>query len=863
MIHAGKTSLKIMLLGVFLPLIQLAAAPKTELQILPDPVRTGEDAYLVIRSNDGSRNTPRRLPKVDGLTWQSGIRQQSRIEIVNGRRSSVFEAYVPFIVTRPGKYTIPGFRLTHSSDRTDPVSFEAVESRYPTRRTGTPQSSRSSDESLTADQIMFMEMDVPGKRGFYYLGEEIPLEVNIFVLRRIRPQLSWPQIVFGEKGSAVFRDHRKVNPENPQFSGVTQREIERDGRPYVMYSFRTAIRPISAGKLELTAKENAAMVVPDNRRQRSRDPFFDDFFEDSFFSMNRQVPRNMSAGPLTLDIRNLPPVPDGVRYTGLAGSWDARVSLSPPPYKVGETITLKIEFDGAGSTDTLRSWPLDLPGFRVYPPEVEKNGSGARIRYVLIPTEPTGEKTAEIAFGPFATFENGKYQVHDFRRAVRIEPGTGVIPAAVGPVTVEQTPSAPAARKAAPARRRAEEILYLKKHDGRHLSMPLTRNLAAGAFLILAGVIFFCIACIVRLVRSRHENDPVYRQKLEARKKKPELIARLKTMSAEEFPGDCAGDIASYVADAEGLAHGADLTECAEAVREKSPELAKMLDDLSQAAWMPSLKARFTPGFRRALVKALSRLAVLALALFPTVLSGAEKASVPGSDAEALNAYDTGKFGEAEKYYRARLNPAEPSAELLYNLGGCLYQQGKLPQALVCFERALRLSPRDPDILENLNLVRRKLIREEHGKVGSPADILPYLRDSLRPDEWLTLLCAGIALLFCAGGFRLLGAGPKLFRSLLTAGILLIAVPGIAYYSQQKTSYDPDRAVVVSKALPVYSLPSDQAGKVEMTLHAGDEAVIAERRLDWVRIRTGSAEGWVHASGVASLWSPESAAALQ
>ena len=47
MIHAGKTSLTIMLLGVFLPLIQLAAVPKPELQVLPDPVRTGEDAYLV------------------------------------------------------------------------------------------------------------------------------------------------------------------------------------------------------------------------------------------------------------------------------------------------------------------------------------------------------------------------------------------------------------------------------------------------------------------------------------------------------------------------------------------------------------------------------------------------------------------------------------------------------------------------------------------------------------------------------------------------------------------------------------------------------------------------------------------------
>lgn len=872
MIHAGKKLIAVTILSVILPLVRLAAASDVELSVVPNPVRVGEEAYLVIRSGDGSRNTPRRLPKVDGLSWQRGIRQQSQVRIINGRRSSVFEAYVPFIVTRPGSYTIPGMHLTHSNDRTATVRFEAVEPRYENRIGGSSRTAAASADNkeagLTAEQIMFMELEIPGKRDFYYLGEEIPLEVNIYILRGVRPQLSWPQIVFGEKGGAVFRDHSKINPENPQFAGATQREVERNGRSYLLCSFRTAIRPISAGKLELTVKENAAINIPDNRRSHRDDPFFDDFFEDTFFARTRQVARNMITPPLTLDIRSLPPVPEGVQYTGLAGRWNSRVTLSPPPYKVGETITLKIEFDGTGTTDTLRSWTLDLPGFRVYPPEVEKNGSGAEIRYVLIPTEPSEGKTPNITFGPFATFDNGKYQVHKFSRAVRIEPGTGVIPAGAGPYTVDQSVPAASERKNEPVRRKTEEILYLKKQDGKHLSLPLVRNLGTGLVLILAGALFFLVSVAVYRVRRRHENDPVYRRKQEARRKKPELIVRLKKMSEADFPGDCAGDIASYIADAEGLAPGADLTECAEALKAKSPDLSKMLEDLSQAAWMPSLKSRFTPEFRRSLVKALSRLAAVLLALSPTLLSGAEKPlpSPKGAElpvlSQAMNAYDTGNFAEAEKIYRARLNPAEPSAELLYNIGNCLYKQGRLPQALVCFERALRLSPRDSDILENLNLVRRKLIREEHGKVGSPGDLLPYLRDSLRPDEWLTLLCAGVALLLIAGGFRLLLTSPKLFRGLLGAGILLIVVSAAAYYSQQYTSYDPDFAVVVAKNLPVYSLPSDQAGKVEMNLHAGEETVIVERRMDWVRIRTGSAEGWVQSSGVASLWSPESAAPL-
>ena len=152
-------------------------------------------------------------------------------------------------------------------------------------------------------------------------------------------------------------------------------------------------------------------------------------------------------------------------------------------------------------------------------------------------------------------------------------------------------------------------------------------------------------------------------------------------------------------------------------------------------------------------------------------------------------------------------------------------------------------------------------MRPELGRVGSPGDILPYLRDSLRPDEWLFVLFGGVSLILIAAGTALLGYG-RVFRILLIAGVLLILLPGAAYLSQRSTRYDPDFALVVTGGLPVYSLPSDQAGKVEMKLHAGEEVQIAERRMNWVRVRAGAAEGWVHAGDVVSLWNPDSAGDL-
>ena len=859
---SAKQWIKLIFGMVFLQLIlPLAAAGKVEVLVEPQPVRTGEAAYLVIRSTDGTRNKPlnNRLPMVSGLNWLGGAMQSSQTHIINGRRSSVFELKIPFMVSRPGNYTIPSFNLTHSKERTKKVVFEAVAARYQTSSQSRrrPASSRSSqdEDGLTPDQIMFMETAVPGRRPFYYLGEEIPLDVNIYILEGVQPRLSWPRITFGEKSSAVFRDYKQSNPENPNFAGMTQHQVERDGRHYIRCSFRTALRPITAGKLEIDVRETAAIIVRDTRR-RASDDIFDEFFGDSFFSRGRQVDRNMS-NTLSLEIRNLPVVPDGARFTGLVGRWDSQVTLSPPPYKVGEPITMKVEFQGTGSADTLRAWPLDLKGFRVYPPEVERNVGGAEIRYVLIPTEPADGKTDNISFGPYAVFDKGAYQTKSFKRAIAIEKGSAVIPGNAGAYTVDSTsPSSAAKAKTDEPKRKAEDILYLKKNEGRTVPLPPEVNIIGGIIVILAGIVYLIIALILRGIRKTRENDPDYQRKAAAHSRKPALLARLKQLPPEEIPAACGADIASYLADAKGLPPGADLADCAAAVKDQSPELASMLEEISQAAWMPSMKSKFTPEFRDALLKALRKAAVVLLVCLSGSLFAAEK--VTHAD-QAMNAYDTGKFGEAEKYYRSRLNPAEPSANLLYNIGNCLFQQGYFPQAMVCFERASRLSPRDPDILENLNLTRRKLMLPEKYKVESPSDILPYLRDSLRPDEWLFLVCCGVSLLFFAAGTALLIGSGRTFRILLIGGILLIAAPGIAYLMQQRTSYNPDFAVVTAKTVQVRSLPSDQAGKTEMNLRSGEEVTVVERRMDWVRIRSGSAEGWVHAKDITSLWSPKSA----
>src|SRR5258706_5768809 len=123
-------------------------------------------------------------------------------------------------------------------------------------------------------------------------------------------------------------------------------------------------------------------------------------------------------------------------------------------------------------------------------------------------------------------------------------------------------------------------------------------------------------------------------------------------------------------------------------------------------------------------------------------------------DFKSANAlYDAGKFAEAAAAYE-KIEPK--TANVYFNLGNALFRQEKYGPALLNYERARRLAPRDPDILANLNFAQQHLAVEELN--SPPTGYRRFVQSvvaSRTSDEWsryellalwLTVLAVAMAI---------------------------------------------------------------------------------------------------------------------
>ena len=224
--------------------------------------------------------------------------------------------------------------------------------------------------------------------------------------------------------------------------------------------------------------------------------------------------------------------------------------------------------------------------------------------------------------------------------------------------------------------------------------------------------------------------------------------------------------------------------------------------------------------------------------------------------ARANDRYERGEYAEAAQQYEALIDRGYSDAALYFNLGNAYLESGDLGRAILHYLRARELSPRDPDIRDNLELARSMTLDIIAAERGSLIESVSYFgRQWTTPGE----LGAAALLLWSASGLAI-GAllvwrvfplrrvarfvTPVIVVATLASFLILVSM----VYANP---YD-NTGVVTAEAVEIVSGPGPQYPE-EFTLYSGAQVRVTDSRHGWLRIELpgGELQGWVPSHTIA------------
>jgi len=206
-----------------------------------------------------------------------------------------------------------------------------------------------------------------------------------------------------------------------------------------------------------------------------------------------------------------------------------------------------------------------------------------------------------------------------------------------------------------------------------------------------------------------------------------------------------------------------------------------------------------------------------------------------------------GEYREAIQSYMVVVESGMVSAELYFNLGNAFFRTGDIPRAILFYERAKRLSPKDDDILLNLGIANTRI-----------AD-----RFEVMPDVFFVYWWKTFSGIFSRDGWAII------FLVLIFMGVLSLAWYFLAFmYSRKKLAFytfvllfvfsgitlgsaiqqhreQTHRAgIIMTNRVEVSSTP--QISRPQFSIHAGTKVDILEQLGNYYRIRIPDGNsGWI------------------
>ena len=548
-------------LGVFCA--STRAETKATATLSQTTIAPGDATSMTIEVSGAQQLNPPQNIEVEGLEIRYNGYQQST-QILNGRvERSVTLTYM-VSGNSTGAFIIPAIEIKTDVGtlRTDPLHLR-IEAPTP----GTQRPATNGDEPLA-----FAKIEVAKKT--VYLGEAVPVEVRLYVDKRIRWRLEEMPVLEGEGFTKV------------RFPRPREEAVRKDGRDYDVLTFRTTISPGKAGKMTLGPMEVPFVAsIPRAKKARPRSPldlFDNGFFDDPFGPFGQMERRKLTAEPAELDVKPLPAAGRPADFSGAVGKFQLAVEGNPKQVKVGDPVTLKMRVSGTGNFDRVNAPELvDRKGWHpyepsnVFSPNDELSTSGTKTFDMAVVPEEKKTQMPQVRFSYFDSDAEKYVTLTSEPMPLSVEGGAPPpVPAPVAKVNPEPEPAMPPAS----AKEEVKDIVGLKYEPGklRDSFEPMYRS---RAFWIAQGVPLLALIGLLgaRILRK----DEAASRAAALRRERDEMNRKVRSATDHaEFFQAAARLVQIETALATGRSDTSVDAQTARASRELDAEIAAGIDEI-------------------------------------------------------------------------------------------------------------------------------------------------------------------------------------------------------------------------------------------------------------------------------------------
>ena len=219
---------------------------------------------------------------------------------------------------------------------------------------------------------------------------------------------------------------------------------------------------------------------------------------------------------------------------------------------------------------------------------------------------------------------------------------------------------------------------------------------------------------------------------------------------------------------------------------------------------------------------------------------------------EANQLYSNGNYAEAAQAYQ-EIIAEQPHSEAYYNLGNAYFKQDELAQAILAYERCLRLDPRNKDAKYNLAFAQSRIIDNvEDNQAFFIKSWLQAIRNTMRETTWMILSIITFLIVLIGALLFALSKEQWLRKTAFYTALiaLFISVCTCANAgSLHRRDTIREEAIITQGIVNVKASP-DRSGTELFTLHEGTKVIIHETLGEWCNIHVGNNVGWMKLSSL-------------